>query len=1193
MGYENARAVLDAVVKAYYEERNIEDTIACVTDDIEWVGTESDDSAKGKDELRRLLTDDVSAFPGAFSIQLEEPSVQTIGSDAVLFTVTGEQAGIPGVAAGFLIRGTACAVKTEAGWLLANVHTSVPNSEMEKIALQYELSAEREKQSALLDAVPGGVAIYRAKKDGRIATDYVSDGLARICGYEDGKDIMKVMEYDSRKLVLPEDFPVVGAACKASLETGVPTSVNYRVYGKDGSPVRLTLDSVVMKNVKLAGDDIAVFYAVQTLVNDETIRIMEDQKKMSALLDQMPCGLGLFDYTEEGVYTNYMNNAFYALLGTKREERSQYSGANTLGSAHQDDLPRIHAALKKLADGDSSVQVDYRINKEGSEWVWIHANAVVVKREKASVRLCIAFDDITESKERELQLIQNQNAVALAQNQGGLAIWTFNIDQKLLIQQAPMDVEGHLGYPIRIENVPDCFVENGSIYPDDVGKFLAAYKKVMSGEEKVDEVYRMINQATGKYCWVHMFYQHMDDNMDGDRMAVGFSMDADLQQEAIERYQLEQKLRIQMYSDAIIYVEYNLTTKQYTAYNNFSEIYRTQDWECQTKEQYRENMRRNVDEAYLDEVVEKMYAENLLKAFESGKINVSCEYRSKERPDLPANWYSIVANIVQNPSSGDVMAFLNIRNIEEEVVRRLALESSMRDGIESVAVIHITDGKSMLIRSNFAMTPKDIGQYFIYDDYFVERSHKMVVPEERDFSYHAALLAKVRSELETQNIYQYSVSMQYRDGTLKRQLFRFRYLDDRRVDVVMSISDITEIYYDEQDKKEQLKEALSKAEEANKSKTMFLSNMSHDMRTTMNAIIGLSNLAMDFQTVEELKDYMVKINLSGKQLLDLINDTLDVSRIENGKLTMNRDYIMSSVLSQEVVASAKVVAEQKGVVFRVEQEGFRDALLYIDVVKTIKIFTNLLSNAVKFTPSGGEVVFTLHRVGKSNHVANYRLVIRDTGIGMSREFLKHIFEPFAQERTDRATNATGTGLGMTIVKEFADFLGAKLEIKSELGEGTEVTVWMGFQLADKLPEELQKKELPVSEGNHRILVAEDHPLNAEIIKKLLEKKGYQVERVTNGKECVSNFIHSAPGYYGLILMDVRMPEMDGMEAARTIRLCEKEDARSIPIIAMTANAFEQDVKDCLNAGMNAHLSKPVEPEKLYGTLEQFFLENVK
>lgn len=1199
MAYNSPEEALGALIRAYYDERDVEAILSCVTDDIEWVGTEDNDNGKGKDVLRELLEADVAAFPNAFSVELKEPSVQHISPNVVIFTVVGKQIEIPKVVVGFAIRGTVCAVKTENGWLISNVHISVPNSEMEKMELQHELNKEKEKQAAILDAVSGGVAIYRVKKDGRIATDYVSDGLARICKYIDGKDIMIDMAYDSRKLVVQEDFPVVAAACKASLSQGVPTSVNYRIHAKDGSLVRITLDSVVMKNVELGEDDVAVFYAVQTLVNDETNRIIEDQKQMSVLLDQMPCGLGLFKYMGQNVYTNYMNNAFYELLGMRREDRSQYSGANTLGSAHSDDLPRINVALKKLMDGDSSVQIDYRINKEESEWVWIHANAVVVKREKESILLCIAFHDVTESKERELQLIQNQNAVELAQNQGGLAIWTYNIDKKLLIQQSPMDVEGHLGYPIYIENVPDSFVESGSIHPDDVEKYLAAYEKVENGEEKVDEVYRMINQQTGKYCWVHMFYQSMQNNMNGERMAVGFSMDADMQQEAIERYRVEETLRKQMYKDAVMYMEYNLMTCRYEGDNNLDASYLSQKWETTTLEGYRENMSTTVEDADLNLMVEKMYAKNLLKAFQRGETTVSCEYRSKARPNRAPIWHRTSAVMVQRPDNGDVMAFIYIQNIEKEKERQLALENSMSDGIESVAVIHVADGSARIIRSNSARIPKDIGEFFIYDDTFVARSHKAIIDEESEFGYTAARLSTVIKELSTKDVYQYSVSMLDKAGALKRRLFRFRYLDDRKEAIIMAISDITAVYVEEQEKKKQLEEALSNAQKASGAKAEFYSRMSHDMRTPMNGILGMADLSEDETDVAILKENMKKIRESGEYLLSLVNDTLDIQRIESGKLILEPQIVSTTDIVDNILDMVRVTAKTKDVNLKFSY-GNTDLNWYIraDALRLKQIFINLLSNAIKFTPEGGTVAFEFKLIAREGMISHDVIYVRDTGIGMSKEFLANgIFKPFSQESNAVSSNYAGSGLGLSIAKSLVELMGGRIEVESELGVGTTFAVYLDFERVEEKEakgllkaKKKEKENVSTSLQGKKVLLAEDHPLNAEIAKKLLQKVGCEVSWAKDGKEAVALFEKTPAHSFDVILMDIRMPNMDGLEAAKKIRSLSNEDAARIPIIAMTANAYEEDIKASIQAGMNAHLGKPIVPQNLYETIAENIVE---
>lgn len=383
-----------------------------------------------------------------------------------------------------------------------------------------------------------------------------------------------------------------------------------------------------------------------------------------------------------------------------------------------------------------------------------------------------------------------------------------------------------------------------------------------------------------------------------------------------------------------------------------------------------------------------------------------------------------------------------------------------------------------------------------------------------------------------------------------------------------------------------LEDAVKKAEIANMAKSDFLAKMSHDMRTPMNAIIGLSNLASDTEDVSELKDYMTKIHTSGKQLLSLINDVLDVNRIENGKLEIHRESIMLSDLLQQCAISSQTVAEEKGVTFLLEKKNFTDDLVCVDTVKIMKILTNLLSNAVKFTPKGGRVTLSVEKIDDGGAIVPYRISIADTGIGMSEEFVSHIFEPFTQEKREYVTNYTGTGLGMTIVKELADFLGCSLELHSQPGTGTEIILDIGFPLAEKqIAAKRESAETEETVGG-RILVAEDHPLNREIIAKLLKKEGYQVELAENGIACIDLFQSRGAGYYDLILMDIRMPEMDGLTAAKTIRQMKTKDAASIPIVAMTANAFDQDIENSMAAGMNAHLSKPIEPDLLQAVLKQ-------
>lgn len=551
-------------------------------------------------------------------------------------------------------------------------------------------------------------------------------------------------------------------------------------------------------------------------------------------------------------------------------------------------------------------------------------------------------------------------------------------------------------------------------------------------------------------------------------------------------------------------------------------------------------------------------------------------------------WLEASYDAVLNPKTGEIEVYYFEKDVTQDERQKSITKSLVAHEYESVMLIHpgtgqptvlVDDGTTMIFEEQERAEDcqKGLENYFL--KYSADRDPKKAADE--------ASLNAVKKALEKQDIYTISYSVYDKKHRIVRKRSSFSYLNQYKTMILCTVQDITSDFENEVAQREKLKNALDEAHRAMKAKTDFLSNMSHDMRTPMNAILGLSNLAMDVDQVDELKDYMRKIRASGNQLLSLINDTLDVSRIENGKLVMNREYIMSERLFTEASASAQVIAEEKDVHFETVKQNVENILLYADVIKVTKILTNLLSNAVKFTPEGGMVTFSIRCLKSGEHQAEYLIRVKDTGIGMSREFLNHIYEPFSQERADYSTNASGTGLGMTIVHELTAFLGGRIEIRSELSKGTEVSLFLSFEIADECPEKEVTPMTDFPSASGRLLVAEDHALNAQIIKKILENYGYQVHIVENGQECVNTFTQAKPEEYAAILMDIRMPVMDGIQATKVIRGSNRKDAGTIPIIAMTANAFEQDVRDCMAAGMNAHLSKPIMPELLYQTLRQY------
>lgn len=375
---------------------------------------------------------------------------------------------------------------------------------------------------------------------------------------------------------------------------------------------------------------------------------------------------------------------------------------------------------------------------------------------------------------------------------------------------------------------------------------------------------------------------------------------------------------------------------------------------------------------------------------------------------------------------------------------------------------------------------------------------------------------------------------------------------------------------------------------ANNAKNDFLSRMSHDMRTPMNAIIGISSLGAQDAKEEYIREYFENIRMSGDYLLELINDVLDMAKIEKNGITLYEEPYEISGLIEQINSTILPLCRQKDITYEFQMDEKNTGLILVDRLRFCQIILNILSNAVKFTPKGGKVRFFVSDIGKADGKIRKRFLIEDNGIGMSSTFLEHLFEPFVQEHAEGVGTNEGSGLGLSIVENLVRMMKGTIDVKSELGAGTSITVEMEFSNAR---EEIRQEHAVQAEENNlagmRVLLCEDHPLNTKIAKKILEKKGIEVTAAQNGEAGTAIFANSQTGYFDAILMDIRMPVLDGLEAAKLIRNMDREDARSIPIVAMTANAYEEDRKKSMEAGMSEHLTKPIEPEALYRTLRNY------
>ena len=393
----------------------------------------------------------------------------------------------------------------------------------------------------------------------------------------------------------------------------------------------------------------------------------------------------------------------------------------------------------------------------------------------------------------------------------------------------------------------------------------------------------------------------------------------------------------------------------------------------------------------------------------------------------------------------------------------------------------------------------------------------------------------------------------------------------------------------------ELKKSAEQAREASEAKTRFLFNMSHDIRTPMNAIIGFSDLlGKNLDNEEKVREYLKKIKSSGNFLMTIINQMLEMARIESGTAILKTEAANLSELFYSVNTVLESDIQMKGIHCSIDT-NVQHKYAFCDKTKLQEIYLNIMSNAIKYTPDDHAIHVTINETNFDDKKARYVFVCEDTGIGMASEYLPHIFDEFSREHTATENKVSGTGLGLSIVKSFVELMNGRIHVESEPGKGTKFTVEIPLELASE--EDICKKELPeqtfMTDKNigKRILLAEDNELNAEIAMELLKEEGFLIDWVKDGQECFDKLEESDDGYYDLILMDIQMPILNGYDTTAKIRQMENPKKATTPIVAMTANSFDEDIEMTQKAGMNGFIAKPLDAEKMFTILKQSIVEN--
>ncbi len=607
-----------------------------------------------------------------------------------------------------------------------------------------------------------------------------------------------------------------------------------------------------------------------------------------------------------------------------------------------------------------------------------------------------------------------------------------------------------------------------------------------------------------------------------------------------------------------------------------------------------------------NDFLESSETDRLLAAFDKGITEVTYDYEAQTLSGKHA-WLRRNISMIRN-QNGDVIAYTKVKDITDIVSQKMREDAYMHalaTEYDSLVIIEVTNedklNDKVLIHGRLTSRLSDlIDEETVNEQNYSKKLDLMlrfVHPDDREHFHAETRREKVlrASNEDRTHIVNFRIVKKSGDFIYYQLCFvPFRDASGKLMSVVAGMKDVDDAVRKEMKDRQELEDAKFAAEAANRAKTSFLFNMSHDIRTPMNAILGYTDVAIKHRDdMDRVDDSLTKIKLAGNHLLDLINDILEMSRIESDRLEISEEPTDIRKLIEGVDQMSSFLAIRKSIDFQTEVGDIPNPYVYGDELHANEVLINLTSNAIKYTPAGGRVRFRVNQISPViDGTAVFRFDVEDDGIGMSEEFQEHLFEAFSREKTSTVSKQQGVGLGLSIVKKIVDLAGGTISVSSKQNEGSTFTVEMPLRVMDEdairqYEEENKPREfceVEFSLEHKRVLLVEDNEMNREIATEILEEAGLFVDTAEDGEFAVQAVEEKGLDYYDFVLMDIQMPVMDGYEATKAIR--ELPDGDKVIIIALSANAFEEDVQKSLSIGMNAHVAKPIDVNKLLKTMQE-------
>ena len=821
---------------------------------------------------------------------------------------------------------------------------------------------------------------------------------------------------------------------------------------------------------------------------------------------------------------------------------------------------------------------------EADEGSWYHVNIrrITWQGHDAAVSF---IRDITDEKTATEALHESERRYQIATQSADILVWEYDPHTHCIDSR-----EGGMAYldaPDHIENVPQSILHQ--FREEDRERAIAFFKAVDEGQPTMTADFWMKGgENRAPYC-MRFHYTNVFDESGEAIKAYAIGQDVTTYKE--DEGQYDQFLKNLLFTNTEAIGAFHINLTRNTCGSGVSPTTYIGDFQQSgTYDGFIESSSHIIaDDEDLRYYLEHYKRTSLLRLFEQGETDISHIFHDHmESGEIHP--IETIVNMKRNPRTGDIEGVIYSYDLNERLLQEEIIQHITNVEFDFVGLIDVF-ARTLAFRFVNSITEiMHQGQVMDYDNEFLPSSEHYVVAEERRESCQRVSIEELIRQLDESGTFVFTYSQPDGDDILRKQL-EYSWFDRKRGIILVIKSDVTQTFLQEQMQRRQVESALAEAQDANEAKSAFLSNVSHDMRTPLNGIMGFTDFALKTDDIALKQRYLKNIRTSSTLLKSLVDDTLDLSKIESGSYALKPAVYRSHTLINDVSVAISANAVAKGVTYIEDFSHARDGYVFIDILADQKIFLNLLSNAVKFTPPGGKVTLRVVDTPTLPDGTNARITVSDTGIGMSPEFLSRAFEPFAQENDD----GTGTGLGLAIAARLVKLMGGHIEVESTKNVGTTFTVCLPMKWVDDKDGSLGPSRYHTGTSSEEdtstsgqadltgmtVLLVEDNDMNIEIAQTLLERRGVTVISANNGREGVELFSDSAPGMFDAILMDIRMPIMNGYDATRAIRALDRPDAATVRIIAMSADAYETDIAKSRMAGMDAHIAKPVMPAKLY------------